>query len=108
MNLAERIALLTIEYAQDDLGEWIKTVTKMEIFARVESVSMSEFYQAGMQGFKPEYKMTIWMSEYGGQELLEYNEKIYTVYRTYRRDDGRIEMYVSEKKGDEEDDVEEP
>ena len=108
MNLAEKIALVSIEYAQDDLGEWTETWTKREIFARVESVSMSEFYQAGMRGLDPDYKLTIWMNEYENEELVDYNGKIYAVYRTYRRDDGRIELYVSEKKGDEEDDVTEP
>ena len=108
MNRAEKIKLLTIEYTQDDLGEWTEVWTKRELFARVESVSMSEFYQAGMQGLDPDYKLTIWMNEYAGEDLVDYNGKIYAVYRTYRRDDGRIELYVSEKKGDEEDDVTEP
>ena len=108
MNLAEKIALVSIEYAQDDLGEWTEVWTKREIFARVESVSMSEFFQAGMQGFKPDYKLTIWMNEYGNEDLLEYNDKIYSIYRTFRRDDGRLELYVNEKKGDEEDDAPEP
>ena len=108
MNLAEKIALVSIEYTQDDLGEWTEVWTKREIFARVESVSMSEFYQAGMRGLDPDYKLTIWMNEYENEELVDYNGKIYAVYRTYRRDDGRIELYVSEKKGDEEDDVTEP
>ena len=104
MNLAEKIKLLTIEYTQDDLGEWTETRTEADGFARIESITMSEFYQAGMQGFKPEYRMTVWLNEYSGQELLEYNSKVYTVYRTYRRDDGRIELYVTERKGAEEDD----
>ena len=108
MNLAEKISLVSIEYSQDDLGEWTETWTKRELFARVESISMSEFYQAGMQGLDPDYKLTVWMQEYGGEELVEYNGKIYAVYRTYRRDDGRIELYVSEKKGEEEDDAPEP
>lgn len=108
MNLAEKIALVSIAYSQDDLGEWIETRTENEVFARVESISMSEFYQAGMQGLDPDYKLVIWMQEYGGEELVSYNGKTYAVYRTYRRDDGRIELYVSEKKGDEEDDTEEP
>ena len=105
MNLAEKIALISKEYTQDDLGQWVETWTKFEIFGIVESVTMSEFYQAGMQGFKPEYRVLVWMSEYSGQELLEYNETIYRIYRTYRRDDGRIELYVTERKGDEEDDT---
>ncbi len=104
MNLAEKIALISTEYTQDDIGEWTETQVKKVVFACVESVTMSEFYQAGMQGFKPEYRMTVWMNEYSDQDLLEYKEKVYTVYRTYRKDDGRIELYVTERKGDEADD----
>lgn len=102
MNLAEKIALISIEHTQDDLGEWVEKWTKTEIFGRIESVSMSEFFEAGRQGFKPDMKVTIWMAEYDGQSLLEYKDKTYTIYRSYRRDDGRIELYVNEKKGDEE------
>lgn len=101
MNLAEKISLLTSEYTQDDIGQWSETVTKTDVFAIVSSITMSEFYQAGMQGMKPEYRMTVWMTEYKGQENLEYNGKTYSIYRTYRRDDGRIELYVTERKGDE-------
>ncbi len=103
MNRAEKIALISIEYSQDDLGQWVETKTETDIFALVESVTMSEFYQAGMQGFKPEFRMTVWMSEYDDQEILEYKGKVYDVYRTYMRDDGRIELYVNIRKGDEDD-----
>ena len=103
MNLAEKIALISTEYTQDDIGQWVEERTETDVFAIVESVTMSEFYQAGMQGFKPEYRMTVWMTEYNGQNLIEYNGKTYTVYRTYRRDDGRMELYVTERKGDEDD-----
>ena len=103
MNLAEKIALITTEYGQDDLGEWTETQTKTEIFAMVNSVTMNEFYNAGLQGFKPDYRFTVWLNEYDDQELVEYKGKIYAVYRSYRRDDGRIELYVNEKKGEEND-----
>ena len=103
MNLAEKIALISTEYTQDDLGEWTETQTKTEVFAMVNSVTMSEFYQAGLQGFKPDYRFSVWVTEYDDQELVEYKGKVYSVYRTYRRDDGRIELYVNEKKGEEND-----
>ena len=103
MNLAEKISLISTEYTQDDLGEWVETQTKADVFAIVSSVSMSEFYQAGLQGFKPDYRFTVWMTEYNDQELIEYKDKVYSVYRSYRRDDGRIELYVNEKKGEEDD-----
>ena len=103
MNLAEKIALITTEYGQDDLGEWTETQTKTEVFAMVNSVTMNEFYNAGLQGFKPDYRFTVWLNEYDDQELVEYKDKIYAVYRSYRRDDGRVELYVKEKKGEEND-----
>ena len=101
MNQAAKITLITTEYTQDDLGEWIETREESTVFAYVSSVTMSEFYEAGLQGFKPEFRFLVWMSEYDGQEVLEYNDKVYTIYRTYMRDDGRIELYVTEKKGEE-------
>lgn len=85
------------------MGEWEETRTETPVFADVESITMNEFYQAGLQGFKPEYRMAVWQSEYSGEELLEYNGKTFNVYRTYRRDDGRVELYVNEKKGAEDD-----
>lgn len=105
MNLAEKIALISIEYEQDDLGEWIETETSTEVFALVQSVTMYEFYQAGLEGMKPDYRFHVWLSEYNDQELVDYKGKRYEIYRTYIRNDGRIELYVNEKKGEEADDA---
>lgn len=51
---------------------------------------------------KPEFRFMIWQTEYDGEETLEYNDAVYSIYRTYLRDDGRVELYVTLKKGDEE------
>lgn len=102
MNQAHKITLLTSTYTQDQIGQWVKTVIEKVVFATVSSVTMSEFYQAGMQGFKPDYRMTVWVNEYSDEEELVYNNKAYSIYRTYIRNDGRIELYVTERKGDEE------
>ena len=102
MNQAAKIALLKTTYTQDDLGEWGETSEEVNVFAYVSSVTMSEFYQAGLQGMKPEYRFLIWQTEYSGEELLKYGDNIYSIYRTYLRDDGRIELYVTLKKGEEE------
>ena len=101
MNLAEKIKLVTIEYTQNDIGEWEETRAETEVFAIIDSVTQNEFYQAGLQGFKPEYRFLIWQTEYDGEETLEYDDKVYTVYRTYLRDDGRIELYTTLRKGEE-------
>lgn len=102
MNQAAKIALVKTEYAQDSIGEWTETASKKNVFAYVSSVTMTEFYQAGLQGMKPEFRFLIWLSEYDGEETLEYDGKIYTIYRTYIRDDGRVELYVTLRKGEEE------
>lgn len=102
MNQASKIALLKTTYTQDALGEWVETNEEVNVFAYVSSVTMSEFYQAGMQGLKPEYRFLIWQTEYNGEETLKYNDVVYTIYRTYIRDDGRIELYVTLRKGEEE------
>lgn len=102
MNHAYKITLLTSKYTQDAIVQWVKTVEETDVFGLVSSVTMSEFYQAGMQGFKPDFRITIWMTEYHDEEELVYNDKVYSIYRTYIRDDGRIELYVTERKGDEE------
>ena len=101
MNQAAKIALIETTYTQDDLGQWIETSTENTVFAYISSVSMDEFYQAGLQGMKPEYRFLIWATEYNGEETLKYNEAVYAIYRTYLRDDGRIELYVTLRKGDE-------
>ena len=105
MNQAAKIALLKTTYTQDDLGEWTETSEEVNVFAYVSSVTISEFYQAGLQGMKPEYRFLIWLTEYDNEELLKYDGKVYSVYRTYLRDDGRIELYVTLKKGEEDDDT---
>lgn len=105
MNRAEKIVLLSIEYTQDDLGEWVEQVTETEVFTIVQSISMNEFYEAGREGMKPDYRFHVWLTEYNDQELVEYKGKRYRVYRTYIRNDGRIELYVNEQKGDEQDDA---
>ena len=68
--MTEQIALIKTEYTQDDLGEWVETRTKKTVFSQVDSVTMNEFYQAGLQGFKPDYRFAVWQSEYEGEELI--------------------------------------
>lgn len=101
MNLVEKIGLISIEYTQDELGEWVEKEEKTDVFAIVQSVTMYEFYEAGREGMRPDYRFHVWMTEYNDQELVEYKGKRYRIYRTYIRKDGRIELYVNEQKGDE-------
>ena len=70
------------------------------VYATVDPVGRDEFNAAGQMGMKAEYKFTIWVAEYDGQDEVEYNGKRLSIYRTYgaRRDD-KMELYVAERAG---------
>lgn len=100
MNIAEKIYLQTIAYTVDSIGQRKAVITETPVFALVESVGMNEFFQAGEQGLKPDLRFVVWLTEYEGQENLRYDSDVYSVYRTYRRKDGRIELYTQKRVGD--------
>lgn len=100
MNIAEKIYLQTITYTVDSIGQRQETISETEVFASLESVSMTEYFQAGVIGLKPDLKFTVRLNEYSGQENLRYKSDVYSIYRTYRRKDGRIELYTQKRVGD--------
>lgn len=70
-----------------------------EVFATVEGIGQQEFFAAAQAGFKAEYKITVWQSDYEGQNIVEFNNQRYSVYRKYPRSDEKIELYLSTKIG---------
>lgn len=76
-----------------------ETEEKLDIFGTVESVGQREFFAAAQAGFKAEFKITVWVSDYDGQAIVEFNNKRYGVYRTYLLNDGHIELYLTSKVG---------
>lgn len=77
------------------------THTERKVFCEVDSVTMSEFFEGGRSGLTPEYRMRLFAPEYKGEQLLRYNNELYSIYRTYVPRNDVIELYVEKKKGDE-------
>ena len=65
----------------------------------MDSVTRSEFYEAGRNGLNPEYRFTMFFGDYSGESVVEYNGDTYSVYRTYLRKTDIIELYVERKGG---------
>lgn len=90
-----------LEQYQDDYGIWRdRGPSEREIFARLSSIDRREFFSAGEAGFKPEYKFTVFMAEYHGEALCEFEGQTYAIYRSYHvpgTDD--LELYVQQKVG---------
>ena len=75
-------------------GEETRTV-----MASVKSITASEYFEAGRNGFKPEFRFDMFLYDYDGQKELEYNGVRYTVYRTYMGRSDTVELYVTLKGG---------
>lgn len=99
MNMQDVITLRRVGITVDEYGVPQNEVTETDVYARVESVSASEFFDAGQNGLKPEYRFTVSAWEYGDEEELSYNGRIYSIYRTYRRSLDLIELYAERKVG---------
>ena len=74
-------------------------IVRREIICEVESIGHKEFFAASQQGLKPEYKLTVWADEYQGESIVIYNGETYKIYRNFRRNADRMELYITRKAG---------
>lgn len=90
--------LISTQITEDEIGNQIEQEVPKEVFCTMESVSQSEFFQAAQNGLKPQLKITISEFDYSGETVIEYHKR-YSIYRTFLRNDERIELYLTEKAG---------
>ena len=95
------VDLITVVTEKDDLNQVVeKTRTDATVFAEISSVSQTEFFSGGRIGLTPSLKATIYDFEYGGQTIVKYDGKLYSVYRVYYvNGTDRVELYLEEKGG---------
>ena len=81
----EILTLITATQTADEYGDLVVTETTREVFAKLGSIGMKEFYQAQAVGLQPELKFVLAdYLDYEGETLVEYNGQRYRVLRTYR------------------------
>lgn len=90
-----------ITTVKDELGqvEEIRDFTR-QVFCKKKSVPQSEFFQAGQSGIKSACVLIVYVLDYQEEQKVKYREKEYSIYRTYERDDEKIELYCEVKAGD--------
>lgn len=99
MNIARRITLVSKTYTYDDIGQAIATEAFKYPFAWVRSASRREVDEA-LDGIAREYVFDVRISEYSGEDELEYKGIRYTIYRTYVNTvSGIIELYTERRVG---------
>lgn len=99
MNQSIKISLIKKTYTVDSIGNPVATEEKLERYAMMSNINQSEYYSAELQGMRPYACYTVRLMEYGGEDELEVGGKRLTIYRTYNRTDGRVELYTVERKG---------
>lgn len=99
MNSVRKISLISKSYALNEIGVPEITETKTSVYAYLSSINQSEFYQSGLIGLQPYACYTVRLTEYHDEDEIEDGSKRLTVYRTYNRTDGRVELYTTERKG---------
>ena len=99
MDKSDVISLIKNERYQDQYGVWKSRQTSRNVYCQIDSVTQNEFFEGGRNGLNPEYKITIFLYDYDDESVIEYNGKQYSIYRTYKRRDDQIELYVERKGG---------
>lgn len=71
-----------------------------EVYAKVSSVGEREFYDSAQAGYDLSLKAEVWIWDYSGEQMLEYDDEEYRIARTYRNDKQRkMELYCEKAKG---------
>ena len=99
MDRSQVLTLIKEVRTQDELKIWHSETVKREVFAQVDSVTRSEFFEGGRSGLNPEFRFTLFAPDYEGELEVIYNGERYVVYRTYFARTDIIELYVERKGG---------
>lgn len=92
--------LIKEEFVEDKIGQQIAQESKLEIFVTVGSITRSEWSNAGMNGLNAALMMTTAAVNYSGEEIIEYEDVRYLIYRTFNKPDSdEIELYLRKEVG---------
>lgn len=93
------IDLLNTISTLDSIGQYVYTTTRRTVYAKMTSVSQSEWFEGGRIGLNPQFRFTTFAGDYQGESELEYEGRRYTIYRTYYGMGDTVELYTELKKG---------
>lgn len=90
--------LIDKKIISDSIGNQLSAESKIEIFVSEESINRIEYFSAAQNGMQSDLKLVTCLLNYGGQKEIEYCNKRFTIYRTYKnKREELIELYAKEK-----------
>ena len=99
MDRSTPFYLVSATITRDTYGVQTKTETRKQVFGQVDSVTASEFFEGGRNGLTPELRFSVFLYDYSGETVVEYDGKRYSVYRTYKARNDIMELYCERKGG---------
>lgn len=99
MDRSKVIYLISRSYEKDKYGVLQPIERRRKVYVQIRSVTSSEWFEGGRNGLNPEYQFTMFIGDYDGEEIAEYNGNRYAIYRTYIGRNETIELYVEKNKG---------
>ncbi|WP_336636847.1 hypothetical protein [Lysinibacillus fusiformis] len=83
----------------DELLQEIEIILPELVYCAPVSISQREFSVTMQSGLKAQLTLIIDHDEYDGEKEVEYDRVKYSIYRTFVRNDGDIELYCEVRKG---------
>ena len=99
MDRSTVIDLISETYSQNNIGAVYVTEDYHQVYAQVESVNASEFFEGGRSGLNPELRFTVFAYDYNGEKILEYSGDRYFIYRVYKGKNDTLELYTERRQG---------
>ena len=82
MEYSEIIYLLTESIGEDEIGNQTSSLTSSKkCYAKKQSVRVNEYYNAVEVGLTPSVEFVLKKLNYNGEQLIEWNNKIFNVIR---------------------------
>lgn len=100
ISLDDACYLIQTFSSKDDLGQAILAEKSYMVFCSKLSITRAEFNSAGSAGHKPDMMLIVDADSYEYEKYLDYQGKKYSIYKTFGRKDGFIELYCELKQGD--------
>lgn len=92
------ISLVSSKVIKDELLQEIEVEADRMVFANKRSIPQSEFFNAGQTGIKATQLFEIRLVDYKDETKLKFDNKNYSVYRTYEKGEN-IELYCEVRVG---------
>ena len=100
MRIPETATLVARTFeTKDSFGAWHATESQKTVYGYFDSVTASELFEGGRSGLNPEFRFVMTDLDYDGQTILIRGSERFTVYRTYRPNNGTVELYCERKGG---------